>query len=88
MIMTVGAVLLLTAVCLAAVAVLLPSSPQVPLDRRRPFEAEPPSSLSRLALSAVKTLERLLGGRNLSRSPAPNWKMRGYASARLSSCSW
>ena len=77
MIMTVGAVLLLTAVCLAAVAVLLPSSPQVPLDRRRPFEAEPPSSLSRLALSAVKSLERLLGGRNLSLFSRPKLEDAG-----------
>lgn len=66
MIMTVGAVFLLAAVCLAGVAVLLPSSPQVPLERRRPFEAEPPSSLSRVALSAVRSFERLIGGRNLT----------------------
>lgn len=77
MIMTVGAVLLLAAVCLAAVAVLLPSSPQVPLDRRRPFEAEPPSSLSRLALSAVRAFERLLGGRNLTLFSRPQLEDAG-----------
>jgi tight adherence protein B len=65
-ILTVGAVILLLAVSLLGVAVLLPSAPEVPLDRRRPFEAEPPSSISRLALSAVRSFERLLHGRNVS----------------------
>jgi tight adherence protein B len=65
-ILTVGAVILLLAVSLFGVAVLLPSAPEVPLDRRRPFEAQPPSSISRLALSAVRSFERLLHGRNVS----------------------
>ena len=66
MILTVGALILLVAVSLLGVAVLLPSAPEVPLDRRRPFEPEPPSSISRLALSAVRSFERLLHGRNVS----------------------
>ena len=66
MILAVGAVILLVAVSLLGVAVLLPSTPEVPLDRRRPFEPEPPSSISRLALSAVRSFERLLHGRNVS----------------------
>lgn len=65
MIIAIGSVLLLAAICLLGVAVLLPSAPAVPLDRRRPFEPEPPSSLSRLALSGVRSFERLLAGRNV-----------------------
>lgn len=65
MIIAIGSAILLAAVCLVGVAVLLPSAPSVPLDRRRPFEAEPPSSLSRLALSSVRSFERLLAGRNV-----------------------
>lgn len=65
MILAVGAVILLLAVTLLGVAVLLPSTPEVPLDRRRPFEPEPPSSISRLALSGVRSFERLLHGRNV-----------------------
>ncbi|ADX73897.1 Flp pilus assembly protein TadB [Pseudarthrobacter phenanthrenivorans Sphe3] len=65
MILAVGAVILLVAVSLLGVTVLLPSAPRVPLDRRRPFESEPPSSLSRLAGSAVRSFERLLTGRDV-----------------------
>jgi tight adherence protein B len=65
-ILAVGAAVLLLAVSLLGVAVLLPSAPEVPLDRRRPFEPEPPSSISRLALSGVRSFERLLHGRNIS----------------------
>ncbi|MET1156731.1 type II secretion system F family protein [Arthrobacter sp.] len=63
MILAVGAVILLLAVTLLGVAVLLPSAPEVPLDRRRPFEPQPRSSISRLALSSVRFSERLLHGR-------------------------
>ena len=66
MILAVGAVILLLAVSLLGVSVLLPSTPDVPLDRRRPFEPEPPSSISRLALSGVRSFERLLHGRNIT----------------------
>ncbi|WP_104042522.1 type II secretion system F family protein [Arthrobacter sp. ZGTC412] len=66
MILAVGAVILLVAVSLLGVAVLLPSEPHVPLDRRRPFEQEPPSSIARVALSAVRTFERVLHGRHVS----------------------
>ncbi|WP_285244953.1 type II secretion system F family protein [Pseudarthrobacter sp. fls2-241-R2A-127] len=65
MIMGIGAVILLAAICLLGVAVLLPGAPAVPLDRRRPFEPEPPSSLTRVALSGVKSFERLLAGRSV-----------------------
>jgi len=65
MIIGIGAVILLAAICLLGVAVLLPGAPAVPLDRRRPFEPEPPSSLTRVALSGVKSFERLLAGRSV-----------------------
>lgn len=65
MIIAIGSVILLAAICLLGVAVLLPSAPLVPLDRRRPFEPEPPSSISRLATSGVRSLERLLAGRTV-----------------------
>lgn len=65
MILAVGAVILLAAVCLLGVAVILPGAPAVPLDRRRPFEAEPPSSLARFSSSAVRSFERALAGRNV-----------------------
>ena len=65
MLIAFGSVILLAAICLLGVAVLLPGAPSVPLDRRRPFEPEPPSSLSRMALSGVRSFERLLSGRNV-----------------------
>lgn len=65
MIIGIGAIILLAAISLLGVAVLLPGAPTVPLDRRRPFEPEPPSSLTRLALSGVRSFERLLAGRNV-----------------------
>ncbi|MGX1160140.1 tight adherence protein B [Arthrobacter sp. SLBN-100] len=66
MIIAIGAAILLASVCLLGVAVILPGAPEVPLDRRRPFEPEPPSSISRLALSGVRSFERLLHGRNIN----------------------
>lgn len=77
MILAVGAAILLAAVCLLGVAVLLPSAPTVPLDRRRPFEPEPPSSLSRFALSAVRSFERLLAGRNITLFSRPQLENAG-----------
>ncbi|NUT69815.1 type II secretion system F family protein [Pseudarthrobacter sp. C4D7] len=65
MIIAMGSAILFAAICLLGVAVLLPGTPPVPLDRRRPFEPEPPSSLSRVALSGVKSFEKLLAGRNV-----------------------
>lgn len=66
MILAAGAVIMLTAVCLLGVAVILPGAPAVPLDRRRPFETEPPSSLARFASSAVRSFERILAGRSVT----------------------
>ncbi|GAB5078109.1 type II secretion system F family protein [Arthrobacter sp. AD-310] len=66
MILAAGAVIMLTAVCLLGVAVILPGAPAVPLDRRRPFETEPASSLARFASSAVRSFERVLAGRSVT----------------------
>ncbi|MDQ0731392.1 type II secretion system F family protein [Arthrobacter sp. B1I2] len=77
MIIAIGSAILLAAICLLGVAVLLPSAPAVPLDRRRPFEPEPPSSLSRLALSGVRSFERMLGGRNVKLFSRPELENAG-----------
>jgi tight adherence protein B len=77
MIIAIGSVILLAAICLLGVAVLLPGAPSVPLDRRRPFEPQPPSSLSRLAVSGVRTFERLLGGRNIKLFSRPELENAG-----------
>ncbi|WP_045729593.1 type II secretion system F family protein [Pseudarthrobacter chlorophenolicus] len=77
MILAIGAAILLAAICLLGVAVLLPSAPIVPLDRRRPFEPEPPSALSRFALSAVRSLERLLARRNITLFSRPQLENAG-----------
>ncbi|ELT43598.1 type II secretion system F family protein [Arthrobacter nitrophenolicus] len=77
MILATGAVILLTAVCLLGVAVILPGAPSVPLDRRRPFDADPPSSLARFSLTAVRSFERLLAGRNLTLFSRPQLENAG-----------
>ncbi|MEV8082766.1 MULTISPECIES: type II secretion system F family protein [Pseudarthrobacter] len=77
MILAAGTAVLLTAVALFGAAVLLPSAPDVPLDRRRPFDPEPPSSLTRLALSAVRSFERLLAGRNIPLFARPELENAG-----------
>ncbi|WP_255768023.1 type II secretion system F family protein [Pseudarthrobacter sulfonivorans] len=63
--LSIGIVVLLAAVGLLGIAVLAPGTPEVPMDRRRPFEANPPTTLTRLAASAVVSFERLLSGRNV-----------------------
>ncbi|MDP9997776.1 type II secretion system F family protein [Pseudarthrobacter sulfonivorans] len=65
MILYVGIIVLLAAVSLLGIAVLAPGTPEVPMDRRRPFEANPPTTLTRLAASAVVSFERALAGRNI-----------------------
>lgn len=77
MILVVGALILLMAVILFGVAVVLPSTPEVPLDRRRPFDPGPSSSLTRVALSAVRSLERLLAGRNVTLFARPELENAG-----------
>lgn len=65
MILAIGTIIILLAVVLLGVAVILPGTPSVPLDRRRPFETEPPSSLSRFAGAAIRAIERSLAGRTV-----------------------
>ncbi|KRE64309.1 type II secretion system protein F [Arthrobacter sp. Soil736] len=65
MILTMGIVLVVAAALLGGVAVLIPRTPTVPLDRRRPFRTEPDSQLTRVAGTAVQTIERFLTRRNI-----------------------
>lgn len=65
MILAFGTLIILLAVVLLGFAVLVPGAPAVPLDRRRPFETEPPSVLTRFAGSAVRSIERALEGRTV-----------------------
>lgn len=61
----IGVAVLLVAVSLLGIAVLAPGAPEVPMDRRRPFESNPPTTLTRFAASAVTSFERVLEGRNV-----------------------
>lgn len=63
--LAVGIGVLLAAVSLLGVAVLVPGVPEVPLERRRPFEQDPGSPFSRFASSAVASFERMLSTRSL-----------------------
>jgi tight adherence protein B len=65
MILTIGIILVISSFALGGVAVLIPRTPTVPLDRRRPFRTESDSQLTRFAGSAVQTIERLLRKRNV-----------------------
>jgi tight adherence protein B len=65
MLMTVGVLLLLTAPILLGVAILIPGTPDIALSRRRPFDADPPSQLNRLAAVTVGGLDRFLASRNV-----------------------
>jgi tight adherence protein B len=65
MILTIGVVLVVAAAVLGGVAVLIPRTPTVPLDRRRPFRTESDSQLTRFAGSAVQTIEGFLVRRNI-----------------------
>jgi len=65
MIVALGVVLVVASVVLGGVAVLIPRTPTVPLDRRRPFRTEADSQLTRFAGSAVQSVDRVLAKRNL-----------------------
>lgn len=65
MTLTIGAAFLATALLLFAVAVLLPGTARVPLDRRRPVQAAPDSSLSRFAGSAVNLADGFFAQRKI-----------------------
>ncbi|MFJ5699407.1 type II secretion system F family protein [Arthrobacter sp. NPDC093139] len=65
MVLTFGIIFVIAAIALAGVAVVIPRTPTVPLDRRRPFRTEPDSQLTRFAGSAVQGIERFLAKRNV-----------------------
>jgi tight adherence protein B len=66
MMFTIGIAVLLAAVVLLGAAVLIPGTPAVPLERRRAFEPDPPSTLTQVARSAVGSFERMLAGRTVT----------------------
>ncbi|TLM74705.1 type II secretion system F family protein [Pseudarthrobacter sp. NamB4] len=63
--LSLGIVLVVAAIVLAAVVVLIPGAPAVPLERRRPFRTESDSQLTRFAGFAVQGLEQGLAKRNI-----------------------
>jgi tight adherence protein B len=65
MVLTIGIILVVAAAALAGVTVLIPRTPTVPLDRRRPYRTESDSQLTRFAGSAVEMIERFLAKRNV-----------------------
>lgn len=65
MLIFVGAALLFIAPVLLVVALVMPRTPEIALDRRRPFEAESASHLTRLADATVGGLGRFFQGRNV-----------------------
>lgn len=65
MLIILGAALLFLAPILLGVALVLPRTPEVALDRRRPYEAEPPSRLTLLSDATVGGLGRFLEARNI-----------------------
>ena len=65
MTLTVGVTFLVAALLLLAVAVLSPGAARVPLDRRRPVQAVPDSSLSRFAGSAVNLADGFFAQRKV-----------------------
>jgi len=65
MILLTGTAFMLLAIVLFSVAVILPKSPGVPLDRRRPYQAGSGSQLTRFAGSASGAIHGVLERRNV-----------------------
>ncbi|WP_461172054.1 type II secretion system F family protein [Arthrobacter sp. Z1-9] len=65
MFLTFGIILVIAAIAVAGVAVMIPRTPTVPLDRRRPFRTDSDSQLTRFAGSAVQGIESVLAKKNL-----------------------
>lgn len=65
MIVMLGVMLVVASVVLGGVAVLTQRTPTVPLERRRPYRVEADSQLTRLAGSAVQSIDRVLAKRNI-----------------------
>ena len=60
-----GAALLFLAPIALGIALVLPRTPEIALERRRPYAAEPPSRLTLLADATVGGLDRFLATRNI-----------------------
>ena len=65
MLIIIGAALLFLAPIMVGLALVLPRTPGIAPDRRRPFEADPPSNLRRLSEATVGGLGRFLATRNV-----------------------
>jgi tight adherence protein B len=65
MMLTAGAAIFLAAVVLLGFAVIVRPAPEVPLDRRRPYEADPLSQVTRIAASTVRAFDKALEGGSL-----------------------
>jgi len=65
MMLTAGALLFFAAAVLLGIAFILRPAPQVPLDRRRPYESDPPSQLTRIASSTVRLFDKVLANGGL-----------------------
>ncbi|MGP4031560.1 type II secretion system F family protein [Pseudarthrobacter sp. 1C304] len=65
MVLTIGVILVVAAAVLGGVAALIPGTPAIPLDRRRPYRTESESQLTRFAGSAVQGIEGILATRNV-----------------------
>ena len=65
MVLTLSVILVVSAAILAGVTVLIPRTPAIPLDRRRPFRTDSDSQLTRFAGSAVDVIEGFLAKRKV-----------------------
>lgn len=65
MMLFVGLVLMLLSIVAFGVAVILPKTPEVPLERRRPYQVGPGSGLTRLTGSTTEALHGFLTRRNV-----------------------
>lgn len=65
MVLTIGISLVIAAIAVTGVAVMIPRTPTLPLDRRQPFRTESDSQLTRFAGQAVQGIEHFLAKRNV-----------------------
>ena len=65
MLLALGIILVVAAIALAGVAVAIPRTPTIPLDRRQPFRTEADSQLTRFAGSAVQGIDHFLTKGNI-----------------------
>jgi tight adherence protein B len=65
MVLIISVILVVAAAALAGATILIPRTPTVPLERRRPYRTDSDSQLTRFAGSAVEVIERFLARRNV-----------------------